>query len=96
MKFVEDNDFNEMIENFKKLSVVEKKQLTIKEIKNLLAVLYALNSQNDSDSKILFNREIFSFNEEDCSEEDFVEATYAYIYSIKESLADLLTTFVDS
>ena len=31
MEFVEDNDFNELILNFKKLSIIEKKQLTISE-----------------------------------------------------------------
>lgn len=96
MKFIEDNDFNDMISNFKNLSIIEKKQLTISEIKSLMAVLYALNSQSNNDSKILFNREILDFKDEDCSEEDFIEAVYVYIYSIKESLADLITTITDN
>lgn len=90
MEFVEDNDFNELISNFKKLSIIEKKQLTISEIKSLVAVLNALNLHSNNNSKTLFNREIVDLNGLNYEEEDFVEAIYVYIYSIKESLADLV------
>ncbi len=89
MEFVEDSDFNELIVNFKKLSIINKKKLTISEIKNLIAVLSALNLQKNTNSKTLFNREIIDLNETNYEEEDFVEAIYVYIYAIKESLADL-------
>ncbi len=95
MKFTEDSDFNELISKFKDLSIAEKKQLTITEMKNLIAVLYTLNLQNNSNSKVLFNRELIDCNTENCSEEDFVEAMYVYLYSIKESLADFISCFVD-
>lgn len=90
MEFVEDNDFNELILNFKKLSIIEKKQLTISEIKIIIAVLNALNLQNNHNSKTLFNCEVVDVNEMNYAEEDFIEAIYVYIYSIKELLADLV------
>lgn len=90
MEFVEDDDFNELILNFKRLSIIEKKQLTISEIKSIIAVLNTLNLQNNHNSKTLFNREVVDVNEMNYAEEDFIEAIYVYIYSIKELLADLV------
>lgn len=90
MKFEEDNDFNELVSNFKKLSIIEKQRVTISEIKSLIATLSILNSQNNSHFKMLFNREIIDINEDNYDDDDFVEAIYVYLYSIKEALADLI------
>ena len=95
MEFIEDEDFNELISNFKNLSLSEKKELTISEVKSLIAVLHALNIRKNSEFKTLFNREVIDLNNENYAESDFVEAIYVYIYSIKESLADLISNLTD-
>lgn len=90
MQFVEDYDFNELINEFKKLSTNEKRDLTINEMKSLLAALSSLNSIKSNDVKILFNHEVVDLNNGNYSEDDYIEAIYTYIFSIKELLADFI------
>ena len=90
MKIVENNDFNELMDNFKKLSIIEKKELTINEIKGLITVITAINVKNNGDSQMLFNREITDIEDKNHNEEDFVETIYAYVFSIKELIADMI------
>lgn len=90
MEFIEDYDFNQLVSEFKKLPLVEKKQYTIREIKSLMAMLNAYNSQFKNNSQILFNREVIDINDKNCNEEDFVEALYVYIFSLKELVANTI------
>ncbi|MBR2997879.1 MAG: hypothetical protein IKF37_02245 [Bacilli bacterium] len=90
MQFIEDYDFNELVDEFKKLSTNEKRELTINEMKSLLAALSSLNSIKSNDVKILFNHEVIDLNKENYTEDDYIEAIYTYIFSIKELLADFI------
>lgn len=93
MKFIEDENFNNYIDKYKGLPLKEKKLLVENQIKELIAVLNALNEKYDRNPKILFNREILDLEKEDVSEEDFVEAMFVYSYSIKELIASLVDDF---
>ena len=55
-----------------------------------MAILQQLNEVNNNKIKVLFNREITDMNKEECSEDDFVEAMFVYINSIKELLASYI------
>jgi hypothetical protein len=90
VQFIEDYDFNELVDEFKKLSTNEKRELTINEMKSLLAALSSLNSIKSNDVKILFNHEVIDLNKENYTEDDYIEAIYTYIFSIKELLADFI------
>lgn len=93
MKFIEDENFNNYIEKYKGLPLKEKKLLVENQIKELIAVLNALNEKYGRNPKILFNREILDLEKEDVTENDFVEAMFVYFYSIKELIASLVDDF---
>jgi len=84
MKFVEDTDFNEYINSYKKLPLEKKKEILITDFKELLIVLNKLNKNNKD---ILINRELLETNQ---TEDDFVEAIFVYLCSIKESLGNYI------
>ena len=90
MEFVEDSNFDNYVDKYKKLSLIDKKRLVEQEIEELIVVLNALNEKYGNSSKILFNREILDLKKEDATEADFVEAMFVYSYSIKELLASLI------
>lgn len=90
MEFVEDKDFNLYVERYKKLSLKEKKELVEKEMEELLVVLNTINEKHGKEPKILFNREILDLKKDNATEDDFVEAMFVYINSIKELLATLI------
>lgn len=90
MKFVEDSNFDNYVDKYKKLSLIDKKRLVEQEIEELIVVLNALNEKYGNSSKILFNREILDLKKEDATEDDFVEAMFVYSHTIKELLASLI------
>lgn len=90
MEFVDNNEFNDLVEKYKKLELIEKKRIVEEEIKEFIAVLDKLNSRQGKKTNLLFNREILDLKKEDSTEDDFVEAMYVYINSIKELFASLI------
>ena len=86
MKFVEDIEFNKLVETYKKLPLEEKKKIVQNEFKELIAVLKEI----DNDDEILYNKEMLDVEKEDQTEDDFVEATFVYLSSIKEVISKYL------
>ncbi len=90
MNFINDVNFDNYISKYKNLPLKEKKELAEKELRELLVTLNLLNEKYNGESTVLFNREILDLKKDDATEEDFVEAVFVYIYSIKELIASLL------
>lgn len=90
MNFTEDKDFNDYVNKYKLLPLQEKKNMIEKEIKEMLVVLESLNKLKGKNAKVLFNREILDTQKNDSTEDDFMEAIFVYINSIKELIADLI------
>ena len=86
MKFVEDSKFNEMIEVFKKLPLKNKKEIVQNDFKELIAVLKEI----DKDDYVLYNKGILDVEKEEQAEDDFVEAIYVYLSSVKEMMGAIL------
>ncbi len=84
---IENKEFNNYIEQFKKMPIKTKKALTIEEMKKLLAFIEKIKKDFNINNEILFNREILDVAEKEKTEDDFVEAIFVYICSIEESLA---------
>lgn len=77
--------FDKYVELFKQLPLEEKRKIVLKESKELLAFFSELN---DSKNEILINREILDAEKENVSEDDYVEALFVYINSLKELIGD--------
>lgn len=90
MDFAYNNEFNECVSSFKNLSLSDKKEMVEREINELILVLNSLNKEYDKDFKVLFNREILDLKKKYQTEDDFVEAIFVYMCSIKESIATLI------
>ena len=90
MEFVDDKDFNEYVEKYKKLPLKEKKELVESQFKELLVVIDSLNKRHGKDTKILYNRELQDLKNKNATEEDFVEAMFVYVHSVKELFASLM------
>lgn len=91
MEFVNDLEFDEYIEQYKKLPLSDKKKYAEEQLHELISFLDTLNDKYGKDSKLLFNREILDLKKENHTEDDFVEAIFVYCYMIKE----LISSWVD-
>ena len=83
----ENEAFNKYIDAYKKLSLKDKQNISIKELKELIAFFSEIDKTNNNGS-ILYNREILDVEKHDSSEDDFVEAVFVYINSLKELIGD--------
>lgn len=86
---IENKEFNDYIECYKKMPLDLKKDLVIEESKKILAFLEKLKNDFNVQGKILFNKEILDVKNSS-SEEDFTEAMFVYIHSIEESLGEYI------
>ncbi|MBQ7104441.1 MAG: hypothetical protein IJN90_01145 [Bacilli bacterium] len=84
----EQEEFNNYVEKFKKLTLKKKKEITIKEMKKVVGFISLLKEKFNIPEEILYNREILDTNTKKISEEDFVEAAFVYTYIIREAFAE--------
>lgn len=89
---IENKDFNEYVELFKKLPLQNKKEKVNEEIKKLIAFVEKAKTDLKIDSQMLYNREILDLNSDNISDEDFVEAMFVYIYVLQESMGKYFNT----
>lgn len=81
-----DEFFDKYVELYKQLSLNDKRKIALKEIKELLGFFSEIN--RDNGNSMLYNREILDAEKEDVSEDDFAEAVFVYINSLKELIGD--------
>lgn len=91
MEFVESTSFNEYVEAFKKLPLANKKKIVQNDFKELIALLKEI----DNNEFVLYNKEILDVEKENQTEDDFVEAIFVYLSSVKEMLADYINDHMD-
>lgn len=82
----EDSSFNQYVNAYKKLPLQKKKEMVNEETKKLIAFIEKINADMGIKGQTLFNREILDLNSNNISDDDFTEAMFVYIYTIRESL----------
>ena len=87
---IESKAFNEYIEVYKKLSLKKKQDLVVEEILDIFKFLNKLKQDLNLDNNVLFNKELDDLKNVDFTDDDFVEAVYVYMCSLKEYLADYI------
>ena len=88
----EDSSFNQYVNAYKKLPLQKKKEMVNEETKKLIAFIEKINADMGIKGQTLFNREILDLNSDNVSDDDFVEAMFVYIYSIREALSIYFNT----
>lgn len=83
-------NFDAFIEEYKELALIDKQQILIKDLKELIALFQELCKIYRIDYELLVNREILDINNTNYGEDDFTEAIYVYIQIFK----DVLSTFL--
>ena len=81
-------EFDEYMENFKKLSLDEKQSIAIDQLKLLVSMTQEMCEVADVKSEMIVNRELIDTNHENYTQDDFVEAVVVYINSIQNLLCD--------
>ena len=90
------NYFDAFIEEFKELSLIEKQQQIVKDLKEMIASYQQLCTLSRIENDIIINREVLDINKEAYSEDDYAEAIYVYIQTLKEITANFLIPTINS
>ena len=82
------DNLDEYMEYFKELSLKEKQEIIIDELKMLTGMTNKLCKEIGADNEMLLNGELADTNDPNYTEDDFSEAVITYICSIKNSICD--------
>ena len=89
------NNFDEYISNFKQMSLKEKQEIVIEELKVLSSLSNKMCEEIGASNELLVNKELLDLNKKDYSEDDFAEASIVYIESIIDSLCPFSNALSD-
>lgn len=81
-------DLNNYIKDFKILSLREKQNIIIGQLKILASLTNTMCKELNIDNEIMVNKELLDVEKNDYTEDDFAEAIVILINSIQNSLCD--------
>ena len=87
--------FEDVVINFKKLDLKSKQQETIERIKELLGTMHTLAEDMNIEYVDLLNREIIDVTKDNYTEDDYAEAIYVYLESIKEVYSKIMIEIIN-
>lgn len=84
-------EFNNCVKEFCTLRLFEKRQVIVDDLIETLSIVDKVASDMGGNQELLLNREVLDAkNLNDCSEDDFNEALFVYLHSIREPLGVIL------
>ena len=88
--------YNEMIAEFKKLSMETRKKLIVSDLMEMLAVISKMTMDVGLENELLVSS-VMNFDSSDgISEDEFTLSVYSYLVSFKEMLAVFLDEYAEN
>ena len=81
-------EFNKYMEGYKTLSLKEKQDLIIKQLKALSSLTHQMCEADEIPNELLLNKQLFDIEKEGYTEDDFAEAVIVLVNSIQNSVCD--------
>ena len=78
--------FDNYVNQFKELSLVDKRDKIIDNLKLMIVILEKMYVDNNIPYREVKSKEILVLNDDNCSEEDYLEALFVYVEYLKEVL----------
>ena len=82
--------FNNYINEYKKLSVNEKRDELVDSIKELIVIFDEMSKQDGIEIDYLHSRDILDLKSDNVSEDDYLEACLAYVEIAKDVIGQYL------
>ena len=83
-------EFNKYIEEFKKLDTYSKREEFIRMLKEFVAILNTMASNEGIEVNFLKSQEILDLQKENVTEDDFIEACLVYLENAKNIIGEFL------
>lgn len=88
-------EYNALMEAYVSLPVETQREEIINKIRELIYITNKLAVDVGANGEFLFNREILDLNNENVSEKDFLEGTYAYLNALEDMLGKYIEKIAD-
>ena len=82
--------FEELIEDYKLLSIADKRQEILSELKMLIVIFEQMCIERGLEYRKIHSKEILDVADGSESEDDYLEAAFVYVEYLKEVLGGLL------
>lgn len=86
---MKNDDFNVLMEQFKNLSLEDKKLVLVNKDRELINMVFTIGKMYNKQINLLYNKEIDDLNFS-YTEDDYIEALYAYTYILENAIVQLL------
>jgi len=83
-------NFDMLIDNYKKLQLDQKKEKLVDELKEMIAVYVYIAESNNIPIKLLKTKEMLDIDSNKSTEDDYIEAIYAYFNILKEIVSKII------
>ena len=87
---MENENFDEYMQFFKKQSLKEKQSIILEQLKMLTGYTNNMCKSFNIPNDILLNKELLDLKKEEYTQDDFAEALVTYVNSIQNSLNDFV------
>ena len=92
---MENENFDEYMEYYKKLPLKQKQTIAINQLKMIVNLTNKMCEELNINNEILINKELLNVNKENYTEDDYSEALIVLINSIQNSLCDFNIRLTD-
>lgn len=83
-------EYNSYINAFVNLDTDDKREEVVNKLKELIATLELIAKKLNDAQPVLLNREMIDLNQEEVSEDDYLEAVFAYLISLEDLIGRTL------
>lgn len=85
--------FEELMESYKLLSIADKREEILKELKLMTAIFEKMCTDRGIEYREVRSNEILDLNKGNETEDDYLEAAFVYVKFLKEVLGSLFQEF---
>ena len=86
--------YEKMMDSYVKLSKEDKQKEIVEKVRELIANIIELSNDEDEEPDLLLNKEILDLNKEPVTDDDYLEAIYAYLNCYEDLLAKYLEKII--
>ena len=83
-------ELDELMKEYVKLSTEEKQKEIITSLKEDIAIIKKITELNNFESELIFNKEILDLKKGNPTNDDYLEAIYAYLKTLENIIGKLL------
>lgn len=89
-----ENSYNEYISKYTQLNIEQKRSEIIEKLKHVIVLFQQICSIKGFNDNLLVNKELLDLNNENVSEDDFLEGIFVYINMLEDIIGKTMENLI--